>query len=128
MPAPAAKRHRRPRDDFNIVLDPGIALSLQQQLRQKIVDAIYRGVLRPGRRLPSSRQLAQRIGVSRNTVSLAYDALLSEGHLTSRARSGFYVASGMETGSRAGGHRQPPGGSRRTSRLARSEERRGGKE
>ena len=118
MASPAAKPHRRPRNDFNIVLDPAHALSLQQQLRQKIVDAICRGVLRPGRRLPSSRQLAQRIGVSRNTVSLAYDALLSEGHLTSRARSGFYVAQGMETGRVAAGHRPPPGRSRLTSRLA----------
>ena len=115
---PAAKRQRRPRNDFNIVLDPGNALSLQQQLRQKIVDAIYRGVLRPGRRLPSSRQLAERIGVSRNTVSLAYDALLSEGHLTSRSRSGFYVAPGMEAGRVAAGQRPLPGHSRLTSRLA----------
>ncbi len=80
-------------DDLNIVLDPACGLSLQHQLRQKLIDAIHRGVLRPGRRLPSSRSLADRIGVSRNTVSLAYDALLAEGHIVSRARSGIFVAS-----------------------------------
>lgn len=79
-------------DDLNIVLDPASGLSLQHQLRQKLIDAIHRGVLRPGRRLPSSRSLADRIGVSRNTVSLAYDALLADGHIVSRARSGIFVA------------------------------------
>lgn len=79
-------------DDLNIVLDPASPLSLQHQLRQKLIDAIHRGVLRPGRRLPSSRSLAERIGVARNTVSLAYDALIAENHLVSRARSGIFVA------------------------------------
>lgn len=79
-------------NDLNIVLDQDSPLSLQHQLRQKLVDAIHSGVLRPGRRLPSSRSLADRIGVSRNTVSLAYDALIAEGHVSSRARSGIFVA------------------------------------
>ncbi|HEY0938484.1 MAG TPA: PLP-dependent aminotransferase family protein [Steroidobacter sp.] len=78
--------------DLAVAVDPRSTLSLQHQLRQKLVDAINRGVLRPGRRLPSSRQLATQAGVSRNTVTLAYDALLAEGHLVSRPRSGIYVA------------------------------------
>ncbi len=92
------KRDTRSRDDLNIVLDTASALGLQHQLRQKLIDAIHRGVLRPGRRLPSSRKLAERIGVCRNTVSLAYDALLAENHLVSRARSGIFVASDMASG------------------------------
>ena len=89
---PASRRDPRSMDDLNIVLDPASGLSLQHQLRQKLIDAMHRGVLRPGRRLPSSRSLADRIGVSRNTVSLAYDALLADGHIVSRARSGIFVA------------------------------------
>lgn len=89
---PRSRRESIRMDDLNIVLDPDAGLSLQYQLRQKLIDAIHRGVLRPGRRLPSSRTLAERIGVSRNTVSLAYDALVSEGHLVSRSRSGVFVA------------------------------------
>lgn len=88
----AGRRDPRSMDGLNIVLDPDSGLSLQHQLRQKLIDAIHRGVLRPGRRLPSSRSLADRIGVSRNTVSLAYDALVAEGHIVSRARSGIFVA------------------------------------
>ena len=58
---------REPRavDELNIVLDPSGPLSLQHQLRYWIVHAIHSGVLRPGRRLPSSRALSTRIGVSR---------------------------------------------------------------
>lgn len=106
------KREPRAMDDLNIVLDPASPLSLQHQLRQKFINAIHRGVLRPGRRLPSSRSLAQRIRVGRNTVSLAYDALLAEGHLVSRARSGIFVAPDMPGGrigasQRSLGHSSP---------------------
>jgi GntR family transcriptional regulator/MocR family aminotransferase len=82
--------------DLAVAVDPRSALSLQHQLRQKLIDAIDRGVLRPGRRLPSSRQLAEQAGVSRNTVTLAYDALLAEGHLVSRPRSGIFVADDVQ--------------------------------
>ncbi len=75
-----------------MVLDPHSPLSLQRQIRQKLIEAMTRGLLRPGRRLPSSRRLARQIGVSRNTVTLAYDALLAAGHLVSRSRSGVFVA------------------------------------
>ncbi|MBP6799423.1 MAG: GntR family transcriptional regulator, partial [Luteimonas sp.] len=96
---------REPRavDELNIVLDPAGPLSLQHQLRYRIIHAIHSGVLRPGRRLPSSRALAARIGVSRNTVGLAYDALIAEGHLVSRARSGIFVASDTPSGRVAAG-------------------------
>ena len=77
---------------MELVLDPESALSLQHQVRQKLIDAMSRGVLRPGRRLPSSRGLARQAGISRNTVTLAYDALLAAGHLVSRPRSGIFVA------------------------------------
>lgn len=98
--------NRKPRahEPLNLALDPAAAPGLQHQLRQKLVDAIHRGILRPGQRLPSSRQLAQRIGVSRNTVSLSYDALLAEGYLSSRSRSGVYVSTDM-AGTRIGAGR-----------------------
>jgi GntR family transcriptional regulator/MocR family aminotransferase len=94
-------------DPLRLVLDPAAPLSLQQQLRQKLVDAIHRGVLRPGQQLPASRQLADRMGVSRNTVSLAYDALLAEGYLASRARSGMFVANNMASSRIGAGRRRP---------------------
>ncbi len=105
-------------DDLNIVLDPDAALSLQRQLRRWFVDAIHRGVLQPGRRLPSSRVLARRVRVSRNTVSLAYDALLAEGHLVSRARSGIFVSGDVPSGRIATGQRVSAPRSPLANRLA----------
>ncbi len=102
------KADARTQDPLRLALDPAAPMSLQQQLRQKLVDAIHRAVLRPGQRLPSSRQLAERLGVSRNTVSLAYDALLAEGYLASRSRSGIYVAADM-AGTRIGAGRRRAG-------------------
>lgn len=78
--------------DMTIALDRTSPLSLQGQLRQRIVEAIYTGVLRPGRRMPSSRALATSLGVSRNTVVLAYGDLVAEGHLEARDRSGIFVS------------------------------------
>ena len=53
--------------------------------------AIGAGRLKPGEPVPSTRAMAGRLGVSRNTVTLAYQALVSEGFLLARERSGFYV-------------------------------------
>ena len=82
-------------DGLNIALDTKAELSLQQQLRRKIIDSIQTGVLLPDRQLPSTRSLAIRLGISRNTVSLAYEALIAEGHLVSKIRSGIFVAQDM---------------------------------
>ena len=87
---------RSPKLEFMLTVDPKSPMSLQQQVRQRIVDAISHGTLRPGRRLPASRQLARQAGVSRNTITLAYDSLLAEGHLQSRPRSGIYVAPNVQ--------------------------------
>jgi GntR family transcriptional regulator / MocR family aminotransferase len=81
--------------DLGFVIDRGSTLSLQHQLRLRLMDAMNRGVLRPGRKLPSSRELSLQIGIARNTVTLAYEALIAEGHLVSRPRSGIFVADQM---------------------------------
>ena len=66
-------------------------LSLQAQIRGMLVEAILDGQLAPGLALPSSRVLAEQLGVARNTVVLAYEQLRDEGYLQTRPRSGFYV-------------------------------------
>src|SRR5690349_13264644 len=57
-------------------------------LRHEILD----GRLRPGSRLPSSRDLARQQGVSRGTVVSAFDQLRSEGYVQGSAGSGTYVS------------------------------------
>jgi GntR family transcriptional regulator/MocR family aminotransferase len=74
-----------------IYLDPDSSLSLQNQIRRKLVDGIVSGAFPGGTRLPSSRKLAEQLGVSRNTVVLAYEQLVEEGFLDSRERSGLFV-------------------------------------
>lgn len=70
--------------------------ALNLQIRRIVVQAIETGVLLPETRLPSSRNLAEELGVSRNTVTAAYQSLIDEGFLVSRDRSGVFVASSEE--------------------------------
>src|SRR5260370_8293586 len=58
---------------------------LRSQLEAGIREAIRNGRLHGGERLPSSRELARELGVSRGLVQERYSQLLSEGYLTSRA-------------------------------------------
>jgi len=81
-----------------IYLDPDSELNLQSQIRQKLVEAILAGSFPEGRRLPSSRKLADQLEVARNTVVLAYQQLIDEGYLISRERSGLYVNEKMMQG------------------------------
>ncbi|RDI97012.1 PLP-dependent aminotransferase family protein [Dyella solisilvae] len=62
--------------------------ALHGQLRCAILD----GRLRAGQPLPSTRSLAESLGLSRNTVVSAYDRLLSEGYLAARHGAGYRVA------------------------------------
>lgn len=73
-------------------VDNESSLSLQAQLRTRIIEAIDKGALPVGAKLPSSRRLAEELGVGRNTVFLAYQQLIAEGHLTARERSGVFIA------------------------------------
>jgi GntR family transcriptional regulator/MocR family aminotransferase len=62
--------------------------SLHDQLRAAILD----GRFAAGLQLPASRALADRLGLSRNTVVAAYDLLLSEGYIVTHPGSGTFVA------------------------------------
>src|SRR6478752_10587459 len=53
---------------------------------------IRAGGLGPAARVPSTRALARDLGVSRNTVMLAYEQLAAEGYLVSRHRGATSVA------------------------------------
>jgi len=72
-------------------LDRAIPATLQAQIREVLIGEIRTGHLRPGEPVPSTRAMAQRLGVSRNTVTLAYQSLVAEGFLAARERSGFFV-------------------------------------
>jgi GntR family transcriptional regulator/MocR family aminotransferase len=69
--------------------------TLYQQLYHALRRAILTGQLAPGERLPATRPFARELGISRNTVLLAYEQLLSEGYAIGQAGSGTYVASSL---------------------------------
>jgi GntR family transcriptional regulator/MocR family aminotransferase len=83
-----------------IALHRDSPISLQNQLCAGLKVLMRDGALAPGEPMPSSRDLALELGVSRNTVVGAYDQLVSEGYLDSRPRSCLFV---NEIGSFAGG-------------------------
>src|SRR6266566_6098347 len=73
-------------------LDPQSSLTLQRQLYDGLRTAILAGRLRPGRRLPSTRSLADDLAVSRNTVAAAFGQLIAEGYAEARVGAGTTVA------------------------------------
>jgi len=87
-------------------LDRSASQPLRAQLEASLREAIRGGRLRAGERLPSSRELARALGVSRGMVQECYGQLLAEGYLTSRTGSATRVAG--FGGQQAGG--QPAAG------------------
>ncbi len=75
-----------------IELDPNGRQSLQGQLFEQVRDLILSGRLRPGTRLPATRDMSRQLKVSRNTVLLSYEQLIAEGYLQTRAAVGTYVS------------------------------------
>ncbi|EOO24479.1 hypothetical protein ICM_04906 [Bacillus cereus BAG1X2-3] len=64
---------------------------MYQQVYQYIRTQILSGKLEQGKKLPSIRQLANQLEVSRNTTQVAYEQLQSEGYIRSENKKGFFV-------------------------------------
>jgi GntR family transcriptional regulator / MocR family aminotransferase len=82
--------------------EPG-AEPLRAQLSGRLREAIRSGRLRPGERLPSSRELARELGTSRGLVQECYGQLQAEGYLTARVGSTTTVAARARAPARSGG-------------------------
>ena len=78
--------------DLPVLVDRGGPVPLAVQISAQLQAAVADGVLRAGDRLPSSRDLAGTLGVSRTVISTAYATLFAEGWLEGRHGSGTYVA------------------------------------
>lgn len=66
---------------------------LQLQIYEQLRNLILSGILRPGQELPGSRTVSVNLGVSRNTVLMAFDRLLNEGYLESQKAKKTFVSS-----------------------------------
>lgn len=78
-------------DELPLILDRDAAQPLSAQVAAGLRAAASTGVLRTDDRLPSSRSLAQRLGVSRTVVAAAYDQLHAEGWIAGKRGSGTYL-------------------------------------
>jgi GntR family transcriptional regulator/MocR family aminotransferase len=76
-------------------LDRASAVPLQRQIYDAWRAGILGGRFRAGMRLPSTRALARTYGISRITVTAAYDQLLAEGYLETRRGSGTFVSTDL---------------------------------
>jgi GntR family transcriptional regulator / MocR family aminotransferase len=77
-----------------VAVDRSQETSLIRQVYDQIRLSIVRGGLRAGEQLPSTRQLARELGVSRIIIVEVYEQLLAEGYLESRQGAGTYIAEG----------------------------------
>jgi GntR family transcriptional regulator/MocR family aminotransferase len=83
---------------------------LFQQLSLQLRSAILSRRLRPGTRLPSTRELASQLGVSRAAAVTAYEQLLAEGYASGRHGSGTYISPDLpeQIGENAQRRKKPP--------------------
>jgi GntR family transcriptional regulator len=72
--------------------DPTSRVPIYRQLVEQVRQAVARGRLRPGTRLPSVRVLSRELVVNPNTVARAYTELEREGVLNTRPGLGVFVA------------------------------------
>ena len=77
---------------LDIRVDPNSPVPLYHQIYDQVREAILRGVLQPGERLPTEQELSQQCGVSRMTVRAALTQLTREGLVERRQGRGTFVA------------------------------------
>ena len=80
---------------FHIKLDRKSPQTLVNQVYEQLRALILGGILQTGEKLPSTRELAAFLDVSRNVVTTAYELLNAEGFLEGKHGSGSYVAQGV---------------------------------
>ncbi|MGE7273930.1 GntR family transcriptional regulator [Brevibacillus panacihumi] len=80
---------------WGIELQRQSEVPLKRQIYQVLRDQILNGRLHAGEALPSTRELANELKVSRNTVNEAYEMLIVEGFVLSRQGAPTRVAEGL---------------------------------
>jgi len=66
-------------------------VGLQRQLVDQLRGLVTRGILLPGARLPSTREMATHLGISRRTVVLSYERMIGDGLIVTRRGLGTFV-------------------------------------
>lgn len=79
-------------NELTISLKTGDKIPLYEQIYAYIKDEIRKGTIPSGEKLPSTRSLCRHLEVSRSTVELAYEQLLSEGYIEAQPYRGYFVS------------------------------------
>ena len=79
-------------NELTISLNPGSRIPLYEQIYDYIREEIRSGRIPSGEKLPSTRALCRHLDVSRSTVELAYEQLLSEGYIEAQPCRGYFAA------------------------------------
>ncbi|MDG2405779.1 MAG: PLP-dependent aminotransferase family protein [Paracoccaceae bacterium] len=79
---------------FNI--DRSSRIPIYRQIDAFLRRLILKGVLVPKQKLPSSRELAMKLGVSRITVKSVYEQLVAEGYAQARTGAGTFISEGLD--------------------------------
>lgn len=79
-------------NELTIHLEQGGKKPLYEQIYDYIKENIQEGKIPKGEKLPSTRALSAYLGISRSTVTLAYEQLLSEGYIEAEACRGYFAA------------------------------------
>ena len=82
-------------DLYAVDIDRAADATVYRQIYGQLRSAILSGALRAATKLPSSRALAEQLGVSRSAVVSAFEQLLAEGYTISRKGAGTFVASDL---------------------------------
>jgi GntR family transcriptional regulator/MocR family aminotransferase len=99
-----------------MAVDRRLSKPLHQQIYEAFRARVLRAELRAGQLVPSTRELARELRVSRLPVLDAYAQLLAEGYFETRVGAGTFIAASLP--GRAEPHAAPPAGERRISALA----------
>ena len=79
-----------------IIIDSKLNKPMYQQIYMSIREAIENGSLKKGSKLPSIRKLSADRGISKTTVTGAYDQLCVEGYIVSYPQRGYFVAADFD--------------------------------
>jgi GntR family transcriptional regulator/MocR family aminotransferase len=74
-----------------LTIDPSSKVPTHRQIYEAWRQGVLHGRFRSGERMPSTRELAQSLGVSRSTVTQAYEQLIAEGYLVATRGAGTFV-------------------------------------
>ena len=75
-----------------IVISPTNPDPMHRQVTDQVKDAIARGTLRAGEKLPSIREMSRALSISPITIKRSYRDLEQEGYIVTRAGLGSFVA------------------------------------